>query len=71
MKKELFILSAAIFLPLSAAIAQNSNACGDNCTYEKIENGVDKDGNITYTLKISPIDATIPASIKNYERKGY
>ena len=68
MKKYILILTA--FLVFNAS-ADELPSCGENCTYEKIENGVDQNGNKTYTLKIFAIDSNELASIKDYERRGY
>ncbi|MBR1915384.1 MAG: leucine-rich repeat domain-containing protein [Alphaproteobacteria bacterium] len=69
-KNKYLVLSLVTQIVLSFN-AKADNLCGENCTYSKIENGVDAKGNPTYTLKIEPIDSTKPASIKDYERKGY
>ena len=53
------------------AYADELPSCGENCTYSYVENGVDNDNNPTYTLTISPIDASKPASIRRYDRIGY
>ncbi len=50
------------------ANAEELPSCGENCTYSYVENGTDDNGNTTYTLTISPIDASKPAKIKDYYR---
>ncbi len=52
------------------AYADELPSCGENCTYSYVENGVDNDNNPTYTLIISPIDSSKPASIRSYDRIG-
>ncbi len=67
MKKCVLMLALVMVFNAKAELP----SCGENCTYSYIENGVDDDNNPTYTLKITPIDATKPAEIKDYERNVY
>ena len=62
MRNSVFIFG----LVLSFNALADVPSCGDNCTYTYIQNGVDDDNNPTYTLTISPIDASKPAEIKDY-----
>ena len=68
MKKGILILG---LLTALNANAEKLPSCGENCTYSYVENGVDNDNNPTYTLTISPIDSSKPASIRDYDRIGY
>ena len=62
MKKGILILG---LLTALNANAEKLPSCGENCTYSYVENGVDNDNNPTYTLTISPIDSSKPASIRD------
>ncbi len=65
MKKGILILG---LLTALNAYADELPSCGENCTYSYVENGVGNDNNPTYTLTISPIDSSKPASIRGYDR---
>ncbi|MBR2299723.1 MAG: leucine-rich repeat domain-containing protein, partial [Alphaproteobacteria bacterium] len=68
MKKWILILGLITAFHTNA---EELPSCGENCTYSYVENGTDDNGNPTYTLTISPIDASKPAEIKDYERNVY
>ena len=72
MKNSQFILTlmAGAAFGLTNTNAEELPSCGENCTYSYVENGTDDSGNTTYTLTISPIDASKPAEIKDYDRYG-
>jgi len=62
-------------LTVSGVLSFNALAempsCGDNCTYTLTENGVDANGNKTYTVTVEPIDSLQPASVSDYSRYGH
>ena len=66
--KKYFVIFCTIVILSTNLHAQELLSCGENCTYSKVANGTDENGNATYTLKIEPIDSSKPASIQDYNR---
>ena len=69
MKTSFWLTSAAGVL-ISLNVLADMPSCGENCTYTLTENGVDAQGNTTYSLTVEPIDASKSANIGNYLRYG-
>lgn len=66
--KTSFLAVLTVSTVLSFNALADVPSCGDNCTYTLTENGVDANGNKTYTVTVEPIDSSKIANIGTYTR---